>query len=216
MEKSNVPVLFVRADSVYKTLSNDCYDIYRNAYNYTGTAAGIYHPPCRGWGKLKALSKHTPEELQTAIWSVQQIRKFGGVLEHPRHSSLFKLLELEFAPFGQLDKFGGFLLNIDQKWFGHKAVKNTTLYIKGILPVEIPDYSICFDATTHTISTNSKTIKKYKFYGKKSVSHKLREATPINLALWMIELCERIEKSKPHKQDIINSRLKTFCNAKNS
>ena len=46
-----VVVLFVRADSIYKTLPGvECYDEARDARTWPGGCPVVAHPPCRTWG----------------------------------------------------------------------------------------------------------------------------------------------------------------------
>lgn len=190
----NFSVLFVRKDSIYKNLGCNCYDIERNALIWPGGHPIIAHPPCRAWGKLKGLAKPKPGERELAIWSVEQIRKYGGVLEHPKHSTLWKEMNL---PTGKnIDEFGGFSLSIDQFWFGHKAQKSTHLYIVGIKPGLIPAMPLRFDAVEYVISTSKRNAKGHRSKAKKETSKKDREATPPELAKWLIEIATIISNEK--------------------
>lgn len=154
--KKEVSVLFARKDSVYKALCGDVWDIERDARNFPGGNAVVAHPPCRAWGQLSHMAKPRHDEKELAIYSIEVIRKNGGVLEHPRGSKLWKHLNLPMP--GEMDEFGGFTVCIDQSWFGHKAKKNSLLYICGIDKNELPDIPIRFDAIEYTVSSK---IKKY-------------------------------------------------------
>lgn len=82
-----VAVLFARADSVYKTLpGTDVWDAARDARNWPGGVPVVAHPPCRAWGRLAHMAKPKPDEKDLARWAVAQVRRFGGVLEHPAAS----------------------------------------------------------------------------------------------------------------------------------
>ena len=177
-----VSALFVRSDSIYKELGIDSWDIERDAKKWPGGNPIIAHPPCRAWGKLKAFAKPRPDEKELAIWSIEQIRKWGGVLEHPRHSALWKELKLPTGK--QIDKYGGFSISVNQHWFGHLAKKETLLYICGIKPGNIPDIPISFDAIQYTVCSSKKTTCK------KEIPKKMREATPEAFAKWLIELAK--------------------------
>lgn len=135
-----VAVLFARADSIYKTIpGTDVWDIERNARLWPGGAPVVAHPPCRAWGRLRQFAKPRKGERQLAIWSVRQVRQFGGVLEHPVGSLLWKKAGL--PPPGQTDHYGGWTLPIHQNWWGHRAEKATLLYIVGCPPGETPPHS---------------------------------------------------------------------------
>lgn len=176
-----VSVLFVRSDSIYKTLGVDCWDIHRDARTWPGGNPIVAHPPCRAWGKYKGFARPRPGEKELAIWSIEQIRKFGGVLEHPRHSALWKEMNL---PTGTgRDIFGGFSISVNQNWWGHKAKKETLLYICGCSPSDLPPIPISFDAITHYVGFP----KNYKGQ-MKEITKAEREATPVEFAKWLIQV----------------------------
>ena len=132
----NVSVLFARSDSCYIELVTDVWDIERDARNYIGSNSVVCHPPCRGWGRLRHLAKPRPDEKSLALFAVDQVRRLGGVLEHPMGSSLWAHALLP-RPGEASDKFGGWTLLVDQGWYGHPAPKPTYLYIVGLLPSDI-------------------------------------------------------------------------------
>jgi hypothetical protein len=182
---SIIPVLFARSDSVYKTIPGcDVYDIDRNALSCTSVRPGIYHPPCRAWGRLRHFSNPRPGEKELAIWSVDRIRKYGGVLEHPAYSSLWPVAGL--PPAGGIDSFGGWTFPIDQHWFGHRAQKATFLYIVGISPAQIPDFPIDLSQPPCVLETRRKNNPR------PSISRPEREHTPFQLALWLVDLVRLI------------------------
>lgn len=189
--------LYVRRDSIYKTLGLDCWDIDRDARNYNGSGPVIVHPPCRAWGQLSHMAKPRVDEKELAIKAISQVRQFGGVLEHPRGSKLWpNILPMP----GIIDEFGGFTILVDQFSFGHKAEKKSFIYICGLdSKRSIPLIPIKLDAIEYTISSN---IKKYSGRRvKREVTKKEREATPIDFANWMIFICERIKKTIARQDD---------------
>lgn len=178
---NQVKVLFCETDSIYKELNCDVYDIKRNALNCKTKVACIYHPPCRSWGRLRTFCGLHPGEHLLAVWSIIRIWRYGGVLEHPAGSKLWKLMRLT-KPGQGIDKHGGFSLSIDQHWFGHKCKKNTWLYIKGLSFSQIPDYTLNFNAIEYSIS-NTKNNSNLK-----EVERKWRNKTPIKLAKFLIKI----------------------------
>ena len=133
-----IAALFVRRNSVYKSLEQvDCWDIHRDASQYSGPYPVVCHPPCRAWGKFAHVSKHSPFERHLAILAVGFVRQFGGVLEHPVGSGLFSVLALP-KPGGLPDAHGGRTMRIDQCDFGHRARKPTLLYYVGCEPPPLP------------------------------------------------------------------------------
>lgn len=195
---STVAVLFARTDSIYKTLPGcDVYDIDRDARSFAGGMPVVAHPPCRAWGKLRKFAKPREDELSLAPWSVEQVRRFGGVLEHPYSSTLWPHCQLP-AP-GHRDAYGGWTLVIDQDWFGHKAEKRTKLYIVGISPKQIPDYPFRIEEPTHVLASDKRAgpgrdsprLRKGQPGWRPEISKAEREHTPPALAEWLVELARR-------------------------
>lgn len=182
----NVAVLFARADSVYKSIPGcDVWDMERDARKWPGGNQIVAHPPCRAWGQFAMFAKPREDEKALAPWAVEQIRKYGGVLEHPANSKLWPALNLP-AP-GKRDEHGGWTLPIHQHWWGHRAEKKTRLYIVGCEPKDIPDIPLRIDEPTHVIGDVGRAGK-----GKRpEVSKAEREHTPEPLAIWLCELAKR-------------------------
>lgn len=126
----NIAALYVRSDSIYKSLLIDCYDIQRDARNFTGSKPVIAHPPCRAWGRLRAFAKPRTDERELAFHALSVVRNNGGILEHPANSSFWKTAALSRP--GIRDDYDVITYVIDQSWFGHPAPKRTYLYCVGI------------------------------------------------------------------------------------
>lgn len=165
-----VAALFVRAKNHYAELGCDCYDATRDALTWPGGAPGIYHPPCRSWGQLSHMAKPRPGERELALWAMDKVRKFGGVLEHPYASRLWA--ETACASFGVRDQHGGILLPVMQSWWGHRAPKKSCFYIVGPLP-HVP-YDLAAPTTT--------TIER--------MCRAERERTPATLAQWLVDVAK--------------------------
>lgn len=194
-----ITALFCRADSIYKKMGCDVYDLDRNALSYAGLNAVIAHPPCRSWGDLYKLAKPAPGERELAPWAIDLVRRNGGVLEHPKKSKLWAVSGC-IAP-GQIDQYGGFLLPIDQFWFGHRAEKKTYLYIVGLRPAELPVFPMVMGIATHVVTQpgrrkNSLRKKKGDIGWRPEISKAEREHTPVNLATWLVEVVQLIEAKK--------------------
>lgn len=166
-----ISALYVRKDSIYKELLTDCWDIDRDARTFPGGNSIIAHPPCRSWGKFKWRSKHRSDEKELAIHAVNIVRKWGGIVEHPSGSSLWD--EMKIPKDGSTDLHGGYLISIDQSWFGHRARKKTLLYIVGVTKKNLPPSPIKFDTILKTVD---------------QMGIKEREHTPKELAIWLIKI----------------------------
>lgn len=184
---STVAVLFARADSHYKALDGcDVYDMGRDARTYDGPFPVVAHPPCRAWGRLRSFAKPRADERNLARLAVALVREFGGVLEHPAGSTLWSAQNLPRP--GERDAFGGWTLAAPQKWWGHRAEKNTWFYIVGVEPNEIPDVPLVLGEATHTVGLFS---GRDKSKCRPEIGKAEREHTPPQLAAWLVELARR-------------------------
>jgi len=198
-----VAVLFARHDSNYKALGDmfgcddifgkplppvDVWDVGRDALKWPGGSPVVAHPPCRAWGELRHMASPRPGERELALWAVEQVRRFGGVLEHPKKSTLWGVAKL--PDIEERDEYGGWTLEIHQHWWGHKAEKATRLYIVGCEPEDIPPIKLRTTKPTHVISTgHGLRIGDPAFRSR--VTDAEREHTPPALAAWLVELASR-------------------------
>jgi hypothetical protein len=190
-----VAVLFARGDSVYKTLPGcDVWDAERDARKWPGGSAVVAHPPCRGWGRLAHMAKPRFDELNLAVFAVDQVRRFGGVLEHPAWSKLWARCDLP-AP-GTRDAFGGWTLPIHQHWFGHRAEKSTWLYIVGCPPADIPEMPLVLGKAHFVVGTSGRRKDGSRLGVAREITKPEREHTPIDLVKWLVELARRCATSR--------------------
>jgi hypothetical protein len=184
-------VLFARGDSVYKALPDcDVFDQERDARTFDGNCPIVAHPPCRGWGRLRGLANPTQDELANGVWAADQVRKNGGVLEHPAGSLLWYAAFLPHP--GSVDRWGGWTLPVAQQWWGHRAEKLTWLYIRGVEPAGVPVMPLVLGRAERVIGSSS--IRKGHPGFRSECTRAEREATPIELALWLVELAQRSKR----------------------
>ncbi len=111
-----VACLWVAPDSVYKGLrGTDCWDEDRDARRYAGPGPIIAHPPCGPWGKLAWSSRESKDDGARAM---ELVHRWGGVVEQPLGSQLFRLHGDE----------RGVIEAVNQGDYGHAALKPTLLY----------------------------------------------------------------------------------------
>ena len=166
--------------------AENCWGVERNAKTYEGPGPGVYHPPCGPWGRLKALC--TLQDPTCGPRAVEQVMRYGGVLEHPAHSALWRHCELPLPSppsAGWLFQPRAWTLEIEQCRWGHKAKKNTWLLFVGIRPQDLPPIPGWIEPT-HCVDDGAA-----RKAGRPSKWLKLRSdethITPPAFARWLIE-----------------------------
>lgn len=167
-----VAILFAQSNSIYKQVHGcDVWDASRDALRWPGGMPVVAHPPCRSWGRLSHMAKPRAGEKELALFAVEQVRTWGGVLEHPEASRLWDVAGLP-PIHGLPDQFGGVSWQVDQFDWGHRARKRTWLYVCGQshLPAMPPKRS-------------SGVRIPVEHMGRPE-----RERTPIDFATWLVSL----------------------------
>jgi hypothetical protein len=176
-----IAVLFACRDSIYKQIAGcDVWDEDRDATRWAGCTSIVAHPPCRAWGRLRSFANPSPGEKQLAVWAVEQVRKFGGVLEHPYKSTLWNHCQLPLP--GTLDDIGGWTLAVPQYWMGHRADKATWFYIVGVKPGELPPIPFLMGEPLFVVQSRRRSNSK------PHIPKAEREKTPLAAALWLVEV----------------------------
>lgn len=182
----NVSVLFAARDSVYKRFPGlDVWDEERDALNWPGGNPAVFHPPCRLFCMLRKFSTAPEAEKELAYWSVGQVRKWGGVLEHPAHSTLWEDCNLPKP--GKWDGYG-FTYGTDQWWFGNPGRKRTWIYVCDLAPKELPDVPFKLGEAPGGSWLNNFGHKNPLFNDRET--RHLRSATPESFAKWLIQTAE--------------------------
>lgn len=181
-----VTVLFTGKKSNYLELGGfDCWGVDRDALTYSGDDPVVCHPPCRRFSKMRAFSTAIGCEEFMAYWSVSYVRNHGGIVEHPRSSTLWEKMGVGTPR--NPDRWGGYMISVNMHWFGYPARKKTGLYIVGIDYKDLPAVPLRFDAVTHCISQSRKTVLK-ELHGE------ARSLTPVDMCLWFREVIGLISK----------------------
>lgn len=188
-----VAVLFARQDSIYKMLPGcDVWDMDRDARRWPGGAPVVAHPPCRAWGRLRKLAKPRPDEKALAFFAVEQVMRYGGVLEHPAWSTFWDAAHLPKP--GQAG-VRGWTLPIVQSWWGHRAEKATWLYIVGCAPSDVPAMPLVLGDASHVVTQSrcrgGQRLRKGMQGWRPECTKPEREQTPRQLAEWLVDLAGR-------------------------
>ena len=185
LDAGRVAVLFAMKGSTYHAQPNcEVYDLQRDALSYRGGLPVVAHPPCRSWGQLRQFAHCLPGERAGALWAVAMVQRWGGVLEHPRGSSLFDAAELP-KPGEPADRWGGYTVKVNQCDWGHMAQKATWLYVvRAELPPMPPARF-----PTHCIGKRGAGSQP-------EMLKSLREWTPPEFGAWLLDLAR---SARPHE-----------------
>ena len=174
---------------MYKLMGLDCWDRRRDARRFAGAGPVIAHPPCRTWGNFRFQAYRAPaDEHATGPFAIEQVRRCGGVLEHPVGSTLFA--ECGCGTADSPDQWGGWTMDVDQFHWGHKAAKPTRLYIVGCRPADVPAMPHRAGEPTHCISQGHGIRMGHPKF-KSRITQAEREATPPKFAEWLVELASK-------------------------
>ena len=190
-----ISALFVEKNGCYFSDERiDAWDYDRDAMKYVGNNPVICHPPCQLWGKMAKVNyarwggEHNKPKNDGGMFkfALDTVNRCGGVLEHPAQTYAWKEYGLKKPIKGQWIKSGiGWVCEVWQSAYGHKANKATWLYYKGN---EKP-FDLIWDRPkgTHQVGHAD---KRGKLKNKPTLSKKEANATPllfkeelINLAL---------------------------------
>lgn len=187
----HLPVLCTAPRSIYLKLGADCYDKSRDALSFNKPVPVIAHPPCRRFSKMRGLTKAPGSEEEIAYHCLEHVQKYGGILEHPRSSLLWKKLTLHAG--SNLTTCGGMLISVNASWFGHPAEKKTCFYINGITQDKLPSMPYSLTVPTRTIG---KSLTKHGRSPKKACTPGMNNHTPWLMALWLLFTLELITEEK--------------------
>ena len=145
MVKMIVAALFVQPDGCYVGLPGvDAWPEQRDARKYAGPYPVVAHPPCQMWGAMAYVNyarwggEHNRPGNDGGCFAaaLNAVRTWGGVLEHPAKTRAWAAHGLE-RPSGigwRRTSDGGWVCEVWQSAYGHRANKATWLYYYGVTP----------------------------------------------------------------------------------
>lgn len=140
-----VAALYVLSDGCYTGLPHvDPWDKARDARLYNGPYPVVAHPPCHLWGAMAVVNyarwggEHNKPGNDNGCFeaALNAVRRWGGVLEHPAKTKAWAAYRL-VSPTSvgwQMTIDGGWVCEVWQSAYGHRANKATWLYYHGINP----------------------------------------------------------------------------------
>lgn len=173
-----VSVLCAGCRSVYRGIPGvDVYDAARDARTFVGGTPVVCHPPCRSWSAYCAhQAKPLPGERDLGPWCVEQLRRCGGVLEHPAYSRLWSACGLPLP--GQMTRGDLWSAEVLQAWWGDTRTKTTWLLFCGLSP-----NSVQFPIRLHDPRGDRRRWQ--------VMSHTQRSATVPAMAQWLVDAARR-------------------------
>lgn len=185
--RSDVAALYVDPLGPYPKLLEHWYDEARDARTYAGPWPVVAHPPCGPWGPMRRLCRE--RDRACAPLAVELVRRWGGVLEHPYGSYLWR--ECQLPRPGELpDAFGGRAYQVRQVAWGHKCAKPTWLYVVGVRPGLVLEGLRTGGVPTHRVTSGPRMMSR------PSASRKARTLTPRPFAEWLVSLADSVNVAR--------------------
>lgn len=130
---SGFAALYVRSDGPYPEMTPHWFDVERDARTYDLDLPIVAHPPCKRWGRFwYADGSETPgNDGGLFEHSLSEVRRCGGVIEHPEGSHAFKVFDLPPPSLGAWSRGlspGEWSTAVYQGAYGHRAKKLTWLF----------------------------------------------------------------------------------------
>jgi hypothetical protein len=191
--RMKVAALYVQKYGCYfESIGIDAWDEERDARKYNGPYPVIAHPPCQRWGKMARVNfarwggEHNRPGNDGGCFeaALKSVNKFGGVLEHPAQSYAWKEYGLSRpTPNQWIKSKEGWVCEVWQSAYGHRANKATWLYYKGIVkPFDLKWNRI---KGSHQVGFQD---KRGKARNKPTLSKKEANATPEEFKRVLIDL----------------------------
>jgi hypothetical protein len=195
-----IAALYVIENGIYSARPDvECWGEKRDARQYAGPWPVVAHPPCARWGsywfggptaRVRRLKGDDDGCFAAALASV---RRWGGILEHPKGSHAWKHFDLAIPPaqggWVKADEFAGFTCQVEQGHFGHMCRKPTWLYASGIelraLPWWPSEACARIDLGCHRGDDRRKKIKRGQVA---QLSHRQRASTPLEFAELLLSM----------------------------
>lgn len=180
LDSMKVAALCVHPNTVYRELLDvDCYDQKRDCRNYKGGMPIVAHPPCRAWSAYcRHQAKPERGERWLAPWCVIQLKRNGGVLEHPAFSKLWDFMRLPKPGEGERDGFWS--MAVDQAWWGDTRKKKTWLLFCGVSPQGLPE-------VPYVLRNDGGDYRRWQLMSKRQ-----RAATSRQMAEWLVEVARLV------------------------
>ncbi len=158
-----IAALFVAKGGAYFGLPDvDPWDEARDARLYAGPWPVVAHPPCSAWCQLAPMNARrygldVGDDGGCFASALASVRRWGGVLEHPAGTYAWPKFWLPAPERGCWTREffdGGWVTEVHQCAYGHRARKATWLYYLGDAAPPLLDWSSPPPVATVSYMTN--------------------------------------------------------------
>lgn len=159
-----VAALYVQPRGCYVGVPGvDPWDEARDARTYSGPHPVVAHPPCSTWCQLARVNearygRRVGSDGGCFAGALASVRRWGGVLEHPASTMAWSAFNLPRPTHRGWSRCidGGWVCEVSQCAYGHRAAKLTWLYAFGLEPPPL-DWSRPSPAAWVSYSSNHGT-----------------------------------------------------------
>lgn len=146
---TTIAALYVERGGVYWDLPGvDPWDEERDARLYAGPWPVVAHPPCSTWCQLASVNearwgRRIGDDGGCFEAALNAVRTWGGVLEHPAYTLAWARFGLPRPTRGGWSRTfddPGWVTELSQSAYGHRARKRTWLYYVGSEPPPLLDW----------------------------------------------------------------------------
>lgn len=162
----------------------------RDAREYAGPWPVVAHPPCNRWAMPLAKVNETRyghrvgDDGGCFAHALDCVRRFGGVLEQPANTAAWRAFDLPKPLRGWQRAFcGGWVCQIAQVAYGHRARKATWLYAYGC---DLPELDTSEPEPTAYVSHLS------PHYDMPRLSKREAKATPIAFRDMLLDMARSV------------------------
>lgn len=197
-----IAALFVDPRGIYSTLPDvDTWGEERDARLYGGPHPVVAHPPCSRWCRLAGLVEarwghKRGEDGGCFASALANVRRVGGVLEHPAYSDAWAAFGL---PNPRRDggwtrgMCGGWTCHVEQGRYGHPAKKATWLYAFGAELADLRWGHIPDGQSTSLVSWCGNNVSSGEV--RPRVGKKVASATPVEFADVLVRMARSVTPS---------------------
>ncbi len=197
-----IAALYVATGGCYFGLPNvDPWDERRDARLYAGPWPVVAHPPCSRHCRLAAQAEQRTgrkvgDDGGCFAAALEAVRTFGGVLEQPAASKAFRangLLQPQRGSWQSAGDFMGWITEVEQGHYGHRARKATWLYAVGC---ELPMLSWGVSVASILPRLGRDPERERRTGAVQRMCHRERAATPPAFRDLLISMAESVNRKE--------------------